>query len=223
MTVTIEKLQQMLKLQDKMNSVINPDWRNAGNAWYRAAWVEAAELMDHIGWKWWRKKTPNMVQAHIELADIWHFLLSQAIIENLTADMLIHSFEEEALKCLTNELGDDLSPLILIEHFVSSLLDEGRFFDYYGQFYLVCIALKLDFDELYRLYVGKNVLNIFRQDHGYKEGTYIKEWKSLLEPNGLIEDNVYLEMFMEEALRHKPADIYGYLYNKLETQYAYNL
>jgi hypothetical protein len=31
-------------------------------------------------------------------------------------------------------------------------------------------------DTLFEQYVGKNILNFFRQDHGYKEGTYIKEW-----------------------------------------------
>jgi hypothetical protein len=34
----------------------------------------------------------------------------------------------------------------------------------------------MDFDQLYRIYVGKNVLNFFRQDHGYKDGSYIKVW-----------------------------------------------
>jgi len=223
MTVTVEKLQRMLELQDKMNSIINPDWRNAGNKWLRAAWIESAELMDHCSWKWWKKQTPNIAQAHIELADIWHFLLSKAIEDNFDAPRLIPSFEEDARELLINELGSHLSPLELIEEFVASLLDEGVFFDYYAQFYLICLSLDLNFDELYRLYVGKNVLNIFRQDHGYKEGTYIKEWKSPLEPNIYIEDNVYLEIFMEEALLDEPEDIYEYLYSKLEVEYANNL
>jgi hypothetical protein len=46
-------------------------------------------------------------------------------------------------------------------------------------------AAELSFDELYKTYIGKNVLNFFRQDHGYKEGSYIKIW------NGK-EDNEYL-------------------------------
>jgi hypothetical protein len=44
---------------------------------------------------------------------------------------------------------------------------------------------EMDADELYRQYVGKNVLNFFRQDHGYKAGTYQKVW------NGR-EDNEHL-------------------------------
>jgi hypothetical protein len=38
-------------------------------------------------------------------------------------------------------------------------------------------ACDLSSAELYRHYVGKNVLNFFRQDHGYREGTYIKQWQ----------------------------------------------
>ncbi len=34
-------------------------------------------------------------------------------------------------------------------------------------------------------YVGKNVLNFFRQDHGYQDGSYAKEW-------GGKEDNEHL-------------------------------
>ena len=32
----------MLEMQDAMNSRVNPDWRQAGNAWYRAIWTECA-------------------------------------------------------------------------------------------------------------------------------------------------------------------------------------
>src|SRR5690606_33754136 len=37
-------------------------------------------------------------------------------------------------------------------------------------------ACRMDWKDLFCQYVGKNVLNFFRQDHGYKEGTYRKLW-----------------------------------------------
>ena len=43
-------------------------------------------------------------------------------------------------------------------------------------FWSLLTAVELDLDQLFKQYVGKNVLNMFRQDHGYKEGTYIKIW-----------------------------------------------
>lgn len=46
---------------------------------------------------------------------------------------------------------------------------------------------------LFESYVGKNVLNKFRQDNGYKEGTYIKIWKDGRE------DNEHLMDYMREV------------------------
>ena len=50
--------------------------------------------------------------------------------------------------------------------------------------------LDMAFDELYEIYVGKNVLNMFRQDHGYKDGSYIKIWQGR-------EDNEHLADIMK--------------------------
>jgi len=43
----------------------------------------------------------------------------------------------------------------------------------------------MDFETLYVGYVGKNVLNFFRQDNGYQDGSYHKQW-------GGKEDNEHL-------------------------------
>ena len=53
------------------------------------------------------------------------------------------------------------------------------------KFFRTCKISGLSFTWLQKLYIGKNCLNKFRQDNGYKEGTYIKEW------NGR-EDNVVM-------------------------------
>ena len=47
---------------------------------------------------------------------------------------------------------------------------------HFSDFATIMHLIEMDFDALYRSYVGKNVLNFFRQDHGYKEGTYVKNW-----------------------------------------------
>ena len=46
-------------------------------------------------------------------------------------------------------------------------------------FNLIMDDCQLSWDELYTQYVGKNVLNIFRQEHGYKKGSYQKVWEGL--------------------------------------------
>ena len=69
----------MLALQDAMNSKINPEWRQAGNEWYRAIWIECAEMLDHYGWKWWKHQQADMDQVTLEIVDIWHFMLSDML------------------------------------------------------------------------------------------------------------------------------------------------
>ena len=59
--------------------------------------------------------------------------------------------------------------------------------------------------DLYNLYSGKNILNQFRQDNGYKEGTYTKIWDG-------VEDNVV----MMDSIRN--GDIEN-LYSHLEKIY----
>ena len=169
----------MLKLQDSMNQKVHTAWRKQGYAWYRAIWVECAELMDHYGWKWWKKQHPDMDQVALELIDIWHFGLSY---------LLSHS------QCSVQELADDICSDLAhagqggefrsaLEGFTEWTLVNRGFST--REFATLMVAAGLTFDRLYIGYMGKNVLNFFRQDHGYKEGTYVKQW------NGR-EDNEHL-------------------------------
>ena len=70
-----------------------------------------------------------------------------------------------------------------------------------ADFFNLVIMSGLNLDTLYKLYIGKNVLNQFRQDHGYKDGTYIKIW------NG-EEDNVVMKRVWEDDSNIKPDNLY---------------
>jgi hypothetical protein len=70
---------------------------------------------------------------------------------------------------------------------------------------------EMDWTELYCQYVGKNVLNFFRQDHGYKEGSYQKMW------NGR-EDNEYLVDIMS-SLDPEDGQYKDKLYAALSSNY----
>ena len=76
----IEKTRIMLSMQDDMNRHVDADWLSRDREWYRAIWIECAELMDHYGgWKWWKHAKPDYAQALLEIVDIWHFGLSLRI------------------------------------------------------------------------------------------------------------------------------------------------
>lgn len=170
----------MLALQDSMNSKVHPQWRGQGYEWYRAIWVECAELMDHYGWKWWKKQQPDWEQVKLELIDIWHFGLSDLLMQHEEVDVLA-----DTLATALRESYAVQDFRVALENFVQATLDQ-RAFDLTAFAHLMAAA-NLGFDELYRGYVGKNVLNFFRQDHGYKDGTYIKNWAGREDNEHLVE------------------------------------
>ena len=49
------RITTMLNLQDSMNRKVHADWIAQRFAWYRAAWIECGELIEHHGYKWWKK------------------------------------------------------------------------------------------------------------------------------------------------------------------------
>jgi len=179
-----QKIINMLELQDSMNSKVNADWRNAGNEWYRAIWMEASEMLEHYGWKWWKKQEPEIMQVKLEVVDIVHFALSIRLQQNKVldeaAEVIAQDFENSMQ---AEDIKKTIECLALV-----TLTDQGAHFSFIAG---IMKYLDMSFDELYEIYVGKNVLNMFRQDNGYKDGTYKKVW------NGR-EDNEYLADIMKE-------------------------
>jgi dimeric dUTPase (all-alpha-NTP-PPase superfamily) len=205
----LKKLAEMLEMQDGINKKVHPEWRSQGFIWPRAIWTECAELMDHIGWKWWKKQEFDRAQAMMELVDIWHFILSWAAededrlqaLKRLVAinpkhgcvglDYLRCSVERMASSALSCSFN-----AAVIYFFQAANIDE----------------VNLDFDDLYRLYIGKNALNFFRQDHGYQNGGYRKSW-----PDGR-EDNAHLVEVIAECANSD--DFAADVYAALQVRYA---
>lgn len=199
-----QQILTMLELQDGMNSKVHSDWRERGFEWYRAIWVECAELMDHYGWKWWKHQAPDTDQVKLELVDIWHFGLSILLLQGQSDDAVAQQVQVELAE------GQHAGEFRLdLEAFALKTL-QTRQFDIAG-FARLMSGVAMDFNELYTRYVGKNVLNFFRQDHGYKEGSYVKVWHGR-------EDNEHLVEVVAE-LDHGSASFKDDLYLALKSRY----
>lgn len=197
-------LTKMLRLQDRLNSVIDPTWLTAQYPWHRAIMVEAVEALDHYGWKWWKAPpVADVGQIKLELVDIWHFALSLTLDRNsgeieLTASMLDDFFSKlaDAPDCF-----GDVSMLSITELFdllagtagAQQMINCSAFAELMQRF-------DLTWEELYRIYIGKNVLNLFRQANGYKDRTYIKDWLGQ-------EDNAVLEGLMVASPDATPEEL----------------
>lgn len=225
----MKNLNQMLVLQDRMNTRVHPEWRAQGFAWLRAAAIEAGEALESLGWKWWKKQDPDMANVRVELVDIWHFLLSAALSDYDTAEKAedflnskvchatmvptVHAFSpfhpQYDLVAITPQdrmdlliglcaLRAPLNQIVSVFHAIR-ILDVG-----------------MTDDELYVGYLSKNVLNFFRQDHGYKAGTYHKNWSL---DGGQEEDNVVMTRLATELLAGNDLTE-STLYNALAAHYV---
>lgn len=170
----------MLEMQNAMNTKVHPEWFNQGFEWYRAIWVECAEMLDHYGWKWWKKQQPDTEQVILELVDIFHFGLSLRI-DGVTSyhDLATRLEAELAAPSMAADFKQTLESLAAAA-VVNKAFDAAAFAG-------CMVQIGMDLNDLYRGYVGKNTLNFFRQDHGYKDGSYIKVWDGKEDNEHLVE------------------------------------
>ncbi|MDJ0882176.1 MAG: dUTP diphosphatase [Gammaproteobacteria bacterium] len=199
------QLVTMLELQNEMNRWVHQDWANQGFEFYRAIWVEASEMLEHYGWKWWKHQQPDMPQVKLEVIDIVHFSLSIELQKETNLSVIA---EKVASAFNAPRHTSDIKTAIELLA-METIQDKDSHFDIIAG---LMQHLQMDFAELYERYVGKNVLNIFRQDHGYKTGEYIKMW------NGR-EDNEYLEDILEE-LNVNSASYRDDVYSSLSSRYS---
>ena len=200
----------MAEMQEHHNRNVHPRWREQDYAYYRAVWVECAELLDHFGWKWWKLQRPELDQVKLEIVDIWHFGLSDL----MRADALDVSVAELLLDAVPRGDAEPSSGgeafRLAVEDLAAATLDRRSFA--MAPFVEVLKTLPLPLDELFRMYVGKNVLNNFRQDHGYKTGQYRKLWQGR-------EDNEHLVELLT-ALECPPEQMPERLYEHLSERYG---
>lgn len=207
----VSAIQECMNFQAATNALVNPEWKTAGYAWKRAMWVEAAELTDLVGYKWWKdlNKAPDKKQILLEVVDIFHFLLSHTLVfRRYSATDLYHGYQW-ALK--HSRVSEKEQQLQMIEEFVFNCLYDGEVV-LHTSFFQMMNSLDIKIEDLLKYYIGKNALNKFRQDNGYKAGTYRKQWNLL---GNQVEDNVVLEHIIENGAVFN----FDSVYNQLTTMY----
>ena len=214
-TALERKIDSMLELQNELNSVINKNWITANYPFLRAAFVEAAEALDHHGWKWWKSQTPDYFQLQIELIDILHFYLSDTLVETYgniqrSKELIAQEIDKSSVIFNNKEhIIQDLDILDLLELLGAMAALRTRSFAILDRLMKLC---SLTWDEAYAQYISKNILNLFRQANGYKDGSYIKLWEG-------EEDNVWLERIIKSS-DMESADFSFEVRKKLQEKYA---
>ena len=176
-----QALINMLTMQDRMNTRVHPQWIEQNFEWYRAIWVECGELIEHFGYKWWKKQEPDLPQVQLEVIDIWHFGLSALFQPGVALEDMAEGIANE----LAGHQASGADVRIATEVLAQDSLQTKSFSP--TKFWDLMLASGLDFDSLYTAYVSKNVLNFFRQDNGYKDGSYRKNWAGREDNEHLVE------------------------------------
>ncbi len=210
----------MLTLQQQLNDATNgKGWENGLTKnnkqidWRRCIYLEAAELIESYPWKHWKNidASPDYENIKIEAVDIWHFVMSEALrlyktealgsIANLAEAI---TAQEGYLQIKTNKTAAQrpyYEEIAVAEDFLKSLFCGDSVEILVSKFFGVATQAGLDLEHLYALYIGKNILNQFRQDHGYKEGSYIKLWEGR-------EDNVVMQKILDVQHDISPEALY---------------
>jgi len=217
----MDKILLMLQLQAQLNDATNGEEWTKGTTkngkeinWKRCIYMECAEMIDSFSWKHWKSihQEPDWDNLQIEVVDVWHFIISLAI-ENYAQnfrggveDLAIHISQLDSFMKLDvkNESFDTQKNVIQKVETIMLLTlqkENTNIEELIREFFDLVLMSGLDLETLYRLYVGKNILNQFRQDNGYKEGTYVKEWSGQ-------EDNVVMKKLWEEDANLKPDSLY---------------
>lgn len=197
---------------------------------------EAINSFNWKHWKninWWNDEQ----NIKIEIVDIWHFLMSYIIEKKTTFkqswenlndfkitvdyDSILEEINFEFYKFFDQnnwEIRYDdnwdrhsFKNHERIEKFKILILETLNSYwtqSYIRSFFDLMHENKLDFNELYNLYIVKNTLNRFRQNHWYKNWHYIKDW------NWKEDNEVAINLLKENKIESSQD-----LYDLLEKEY----
>lgn len=202
----LKKYEKMVELQHSFNIlVMRENYLDLNLNWNSAIIDESSELLKSLGYEWWKKTEVDMDNAKVEAIDLLCFVISEATQKTNDTDVVTSAFSKYFNK--NSFLSIDDRDLFF-------LINELNYNEYPRFSILKKIFTKLEMsnEDVYIAYIVKNCLNKFRQDNGYKDGTYQKIWIDK-------EDNV----FAYELAKNIGADenLFDLLYADLEATYGY--
>lgn len=221
----VQMWRNMAELQWELNNFTNGEyWISAGKTakgksidWSICIKMELMELLNSLPWKHWKDvdQEPDLNNINIELVDIIHFYLSYGLERSRNILLFMNTSREpekhevidyfvnvfntycEQERIIIPEKNNLISLMILT---IKDIL-ENRIDIYTGLDKLMdinALLQQVSFKDLYNIYCGKYCLNKVRQERGYQEGTYIKQWKLTSSTGEFVEDNVVMNNLLLE-------------------------
>lgn len=199
----------MVKMQEQLNDVYIPGWREllSPSDYLTQLVAESVELLDSgFTYKWW-KDVPvdqlNLWNARIEVVDMMFFYMSMAAL--MIPASKIEEFGKlptdiaETDRLVSNKEDNTIQHRIYA-NILSDIFNQYETGMGIGDFLntMDCLAglLEMTAEEVAAVYTVKYSLNLFRISSGYKSGSYKKVVDG-------IEDNERLRYLVEEFLSNQ--------------------
>jgi hypothetical protein len=210
---------EMIKLQDQVNSTVSgKGWGTKGHLWHLAAIEESVELLGSTSWYWWKSTEYDLENIYVELVDLMAFSLSYHIERTSKKEVpdLVEYMVDRAVVAekMFNPNKPDKKKISDLRDATLEFMADATKNKYLSLTKLLAmIMMTMAFEDFYKLFIGKAMLNLFRQHNGYKAGEYKKMW-------GGVEDNAFMEKIVSESdiktLTEDPQSVY----KQLEVEYA---
>ena len=157
------------------------------------------------------KNCIDMDNVKVEAIDLLHFVISESI-------QIYYRGYKDSIECTYSDFQEFFEEFDTYDNFdVDSIFDiiNHLNYDQFDRFFIMKQLFKhLDMsnEDVYLSYMVKNCLNRFRQDNGYKDGSYHKIWNNQ-------EDNV---VAYELAVNIGAVEnLYELLYDDLKVTYSF--
>jgi len=219
----LEIISETFVIQNKLNTITcGVDWKSGfcktdngrkKTDFNTAILVESVELLDSYPWAHW-KNINNEIDNNnviVELCDIYHFLLSVMIANNIAYRNIDKFFTH-----IPKNFYDVDDKISAIKKFILKILELGNFNNTVSDphnnlilnFMQLLANLNVNFIDVLELFYAKSALNRLRQENGYKEGLYKKIWDG-------NEDNVFMYNMVKDGVDKD--DFYTTLKEKYES------
>ena len=181
----------------------DPEWLGKKKVqWIDAIICKAAEGISSSDYKWWENSEVDLLNIETETINLIHFIISILLeekeVNNSTLTKLIYIgytlFKKgevySSVEQFNNDIPMEKRKAVIINRFkniikLSFLEDINKIpllFKLLFELLYMSLIFKdcktdLDyFNLVFNKYMTKNILNKFRQDNGYKDNFYIKDW-----------------------------------------------
>ncbi|MDC9714629.1 MAG: dUTP diphosphatase, partial [Gammaproteobacteria bacterium] len=158
----MNQIKQMFELQQKLNDATNGlIWTEGATkegrqiSWLRCIYMEAAEAIDSFNWKHWKdiEGEPDLDNAKVELVDIWHFIMSEAI--HFGDTQFAEAYEEMVPE---REINAEMTVEILekiVAVSASANVDKAQngLYEITGLFFQALAMMGMNVPELYKRYL----------------------------------------------------------------------